>query len=54
MEAVLDESAARRADSCFGIEASVSRALRAAKARTYTERTVLCVAVSKVDVNKLE
>ena len=52
MEALLDKTAARSVDSSFGIEASISRALRAAKARKYAERTVLRVSVLKVDVNE--
>jgi hypothetical protein len=52
MEAFLDKAAARSADSCFGIEASISRTLRAATARKYAERTVLRVSVSKVDVKE--
>ena len=46
------KTAARKADSCFGVEASISRALRAAKARKYAERTVLCVVVSNVNVRE--
>ena len=45
--------AARKADSCFGVEASISRALRAAKARKYAERMVLCVVVSNKRMNDL-
>ena len=52
MEAFLDKTAARSADSCFGIETSISRALRAATAKKYAERTILRVSVSKVDVKE--
>ena len=52
MEAFLEEAAARSADSCFGIETSISRALRAATARKYEERTVLRVSVPNVDVKE--
>ena len=50
MEVFLDKTAVRSADSCLGIETSISRALRAATAKKYVERTILHVSVArKVD-----
>ena len=43
------QSSSKKCRFCFGIKALISRALRAAKARKYAERTLLHVSVSNVD-----